>query len=234
MISLKKLTKRVALLSLSVIFLSGTVVVNTYEFNSSKIYALGETDLCITLIDGEENVMVVSYAKDGFSIDRLSDLTRKTDVSTIDKLVVLDSYEGVDVYSLLTAFGKVLDIKSVYYPEKDLLYDEVLKKSYVDVEVVSYSTETENTELFSGVSCSCFGKGLIVNSGKEKVLIFSDFGDYVNKYSGFSLFDMNVVIAYDCVKEIEKEYFPKQTISYLPFENYENCNANGYYAREIK
>ena len=233
-INFEKLVKRIAIITLSVIFVGGTVAINVCEFNSSKIYVLGETDMCLTLIDGKENVMVVSYAKDECSVERLNALALKTDIAEIDKLVFLDSYEKADVHALLTAFNQILEIKTVYYPEKDVLYDEVLKKSFAHIEVVSFSTKMETIELFKDVNCYCFGKALEINSKSERALIFSDFGDYVDKFSGFSLFDMDVVVAYDCVSEIEKEYSPKQTISYLPYKNYENGNTNGYYTLEIK
>lgn len=234
MFNLKRLLKTILTLVVTVVFLVGTVYVNVYDRSIEKLYVYGESDVCVSVVTGEQNVMVVSYVKDNFSIKRLSKLSTNNQVEIIDKLIVLDSYTDVDTFSLISGLRQVFTIKEVFYPEKTDLYDHALKAYFIDTDFRSYTTSVESYEFFGDVFSVCYGKGLEVNIGQNKILIFSEFGDYVNRYSGYSFDRLDTIVAYDSIDGIYQEYKTNRFVSYLPYKKYQNANSCGYYVCEIK
>jgi hypothetical protein len=155
-------------------------------------------------------------------------------VDTIDRLIIADAYSEIEVQSLITKLRKIFDVNAVCYPKKDDVYDLMLKRSFVDSEIISFSTKNQEEILFDGIYSRCNGKAIEIIKNERKIVIFSEFGDYIERYKDFYLPNVDLMVAYDCIDGIDEVYNPKVTISYLSYKNCQNGNVNGYYVREIK
>ena len=88
--------------------------------------------------------------------------------------------------------------------------------------------------MYEGVSCLNYGKVVTVNLNDKNIAVFSEIGETINGYNGIGLVGLDVAVCYDYVQQIDFEYNPNLTISYLPCFDYVDGKTNGYYISKIK
>ncbi len=212
LLNIRRLLKTIICVILSVTCVVGTTILTIKENNAERIYAVGSNNLCCTIIEtNEENVLVVSGASHFYSNSRLKSLSNRYGIDTIDTVIFLNEI-SVDEQVFLTKLRTVFSLKKIcYYGEKDNLKEQVIKSSF-GYDIFNFS---DNQNL-SKTNINCVyvldGKALEIRVNNKNILVFGNSKNL--EYDGLRE-SYDFIVTGKEQSLIFNYYKPKVAISYL-------------------
>ncbi len=211
--NLKKKIKLILTLVLTTCFLCGSTIVSVKDNKSIDLFVLGAQNICASaLITPKENVFVLSEVKHVYSSSRLKRLKEKQKVDHFDTIIILNGFNA-DEQVFLTKFLTVFSVgKLIYFGEKNVMKEEIIKRSFSDIELCAYGDNSKiNTENYA-FEYALNGHALTTEIDGEKVAIFSRF-DENNGFMGLNG-EYDIVVSVNLTESVCAYYNAKTSVSY--------------------
>lgn len=226
LINVKGVLRIITSSAFALIFILGSTFLTVKENSTPKIYVLGSESFCATVIDEEENVMIVSYYQKGFSLSRLKSLKERNGLEKLDKVYLLNGDYETDVNLLLSRLNAVFTVKEVYYcKEYDQTEHAILEKSFkktgfYECGIKGELLEEQNKSYLEN------GYAFCATVKDKSIVVFSKLG---NSYGGIqkTAGERFLTVAFDYLERINDFYKSKELVSYRRNSYLKNAESNG-------
>ncbi len=227
--NVKRLTRYIIAGSLCVCFVGGCVFLTLYRNNQDKAFVIGSNNLCATFICiDDENVLIVNDANNYSSLSRLIRVKNGYGVERIDKLIVANSVEKVNLQNLYTKLNVCFNVGAIYYYGEERADEEnAIVKSFGNIPMFNFQDgdklPTKNFECefkFNGYAVECVAL-------QKRLILFSSMGSNVNLDGLDGIYDM--VVACDYVERIFNMTKSDTKLSYRGILPFDNAETNGNY-----
>lgn len=228
-INLKKTTKIISAISLSLIFVAGASFTTINENEDLKVYVSGSKTASYVYFEKEDkNMLVITDINDIFSTYTFGRLLKHTNLETVDRLVVLPNGKQPDLQiistKLLTVFKEIKQI--IYYGEEDISQEKVMNKTFPKIACSNLCTDESVTTEFGTVEYKNDGYGLTVTGKEKDFLLFGRFGKSKTGYGNIEG-DFDFVSVYDYAENIFSLYRADTFVTYRTSEEYANGEKRG-------
>lgn len=226
MVNLKALTRRVVSLILITVCAFSSLFYSICQYRTTRLYVASTNSFSATLVNGENSVLIVSYATMNASLYPIGRLDNKLGLDMIDSVIFSSGVSIVNVQNLITGLNYYFDVQSVYYyGERDENLEKVIEKSFPKVEVANY---LDGVLRYNAISFESIeqGKAFIVESSNKKALVFAKHNSAIpiTDVKG-DKFDL-IVTANHCL-DIERYYAPKKIYCYSECDRHLNAINGG-------
>ena len=189
LINIKGKIKKVVSIGLVCLFALTFSAESLVEFNRCKVYSFTEKSICATLFSvKDENVLVLPFVSVGADFSNINKTTKGKGVKTINKVFILQGDDNLDAQQVCSILYHDFNVENIFlFGEADNKLISVMNKSFPSVKLNYLSNGNANGKY---LTCRFMlnGKGLEVNYGNGKALIFGDFNenDSIKEIKGIS------------------------------------------------
>ena len=234
--NLKKKLKTLLVIFLCAFTVVGTTIYNVSDTDTLKIYVSGGNTLSATVFTlKDETTVVLNSVNYFFNTNRLERAINRAGVDEIDRLILPESALGTDVQLITSALSYIAKINSVYYTTTlNDLSVELLNKLFPNTNF--YQVEKDGALEFNDLKIDIEFGGYILNCEYRgfNMALFSTLGNNAEKLYGYSLEEMDLIIANDYAEMIDYTYSPKEMMTYQEHGRYKNGASEGNYLIKIK
>ena len=230
-----KIKKCVISVSLSVLFIVGTIIYNVTEFNALKVYVIGEQSFQGTLIStGQEDLLVVNYVNENFSGSRLKRVLNKLRIDSIEEIIFLKSDDGEKAYiNGLNVLSVVESEKVSYFGEFDSVEYGVFKQLFpnIDLNVI----ENDKTFTVNEVKFNIFADGYCMEiiKGNTNIILMSKIEKAPLVPYQISGKHVKFLVFSDSIDKINDLLNYEKAIAYLQTEGYEDAQNSGNFLIKV-
>jgi len=234
--NIKKKLKTLLVIFLCAFTVVGTTVYNVSDKNTLKVYVSGGNTVSATVFTiKSETVVVLNSVNYFFNTNRLERALNRAGVKEIDRLILPENALGCDVQLITSALSYFGKINNVYYTsELTDLSKELLIKMFPETNF--YQVEKDGNLEFSGLKIGFEFDGYILNCEYRdfNIALFSRLGKNAERLYGYTLDQMDLIIANDYAEMIEYTFSPKEMMTYQEHGSYKNGASEGNYLIKIK
>ena len=227
--NLDRIIKRIVSITLAIIFLVGTVVLNINLNNSEKVVVYGSQNISFTVHNYRNSTtLILSHYTPNKSLSQLKRVMNKEDLDSLDLLIVPKFISSIDLQLFLTR------LNDIDLPETIILFDEthsvnqsLIKKSFMIERIINLYDLNQISIGEMVVASETFGYGVNLTTNHFDFTVLSTISDDV-------ALDTVVKTGKDIlVLSNRKDYIfansnAKNQISYFADERFTDAESFGY------
>ena len=224
----KRVVKICAVCILAVICAAGCFTVNYIDGKHVKLYAIGSSGICATVIRGDSDALILSEFEKDCSLARVDRAVTAFGIKCFDYVFIPRNENKIDSQIALTRLRQVAEVRKVYLCE-NLSESEitVLEKSFPETEFYICSSGDRVGGEVVAYTFTAEGYAVEIKTENTKGLIFSRVGETFDSYGkgeGYGL-----IIANDCAERIFSAYQSDNYLVYRRNNIYYDAETRGNY-----
>lgn len=227
-INIKKISKIICISALSIAFVACSITNVFVNNNKVSICVMGYQNISATVVvDNGKSSLIISQANKIYSQNQVSNLLKFSRVKTLDSVILLNDGKEKDVQVFVSRLTHVVDVKSLIY-HKDMSIEglQVLEKSFPNIAIKRFSDKDNLLLNLVELEYDLKGYCIKLTYKDNNFVIFSKFGENYAKYTGIED-EIDKIIAYDYLDNINSHYKNAQIISYRQSKIYKNAEKEG-------